>query len=92
MASVTHLLECFVMGVGHDGLTQAVAAGAASAATTLVLYPLDVVKTRLNRGVDEEGERYAGFCDVVKRQWKSKGMQGFYRGIRVCDPLNKCSL
>ena len=64
-------------------MTQAVSAGAAAATTTLVLYPLDVVKTRLNTGVDEDGLRYNGVFDVIQRQWSKKGLYGFYRGIRV---------
>ena len=75
-------LPC-TMGVSSDGLAQAVAGGAASATTTLVLYPLDVIKTRLNRGTDEAGVRYAGVYDVIERQWRHQGPRGFYRGIRV---------
>jgi hypothetical protein len=71
------------MGIGTDGLSQAAAAGAAAATTTLLLYPLDVVKTRLNTGTDEKGVKYDGVLDVLQRQWRRRGLRGFYSGIQV---------
>lgn len=75
-----------------DSLVQASAGGAAACLTTLFLYPFDVVKTRLNRGADEEGVPYKGIWDVMQRQAKKGGFRGFYSGMQViwpssCRPL-----
>mmetsp|Transcript_8734 Transcript_8734/g.20608 ORF Transcript_8734/g.20608 Transcript_8734/m.20608 type:complete len:338 (-) Transcript_8734:142-1155(-) len=65
-------------------LAQATAAGVASFLTGVTLYPLDVIKTRLNAGIDEDGVPYDGPMDVVKRQHAKKGFwKGFYSGIEV---------
>jgi hypothetical protein len=65
-----------------DSLVQASAGGAAACLTTLFLYPFDVVKTRLNRGADEDGIPYRGIWEVVERQTR-KGVKGFYSGLQV---------
>eukprot|EP00408_Alexandrium_pacificum_P068737 CAMPEP_0171180936 /NCGR_PEP_ID=MMETSP0790-20130122/14008_1 /TAXON_ID=2925 /ORGANISM="Alexandrium catenella, Strain OF101" /LENGTH=387 /DNA_ID=CAMNT_0011645873 /DNA_START=18 /DNA_END=1179 /DNA_ORIENTATION=- len=60
----------------------AASSGAAGAATsTVILYPLDVLKTHLNRGVDHKGQKYAGAQDVVNRVWQEHGPLGFYKGL-----------
>lgn len=70
-----------------DSLVQASAGGAAACLTTLFLYPLDVVKTRLNRGADEEGVPYKGIGEVIERQTR-KGIKGFYSGLQVRAPFH----
>ncbi|KAF4666979.1 ADP/ATP carrier protein [Perkinsus olseni] len=61
----------------------AASSGAAGAAfSTLVMYPLDTVKTRLNVGVDENGEPYdKGSLDVLLRTVRSGGISALYRGL-----------
>ncbi|KAF4713520.1 ADP/ATP carrier protein, partial [Perkinsus olseni] len=61
----------------------AASSGAAGAAfSTLVMYPLDTVKTRLNVGVDENGEPYdKGTLDVLLRTVRSGGISALYRGL-----------
>ncbi|KAF4677000.1 ADP/ATP carrier protein [Perkinsus chesapeaki] len=62
---------------------SAATSGAAGAAfSTLVMYPLDTVKTRLNVGVDENGEPYdKGSLDVLVRTVRSGGIGALYRGL-----------
>ncbi|EER19903.1 Peroxisomal adenine nucleotide transporter, putative [Perkinsus marinus ATCC 50983] len=57
--------------------------GAAGAAfSTLIMYPLDTVKTRLNVGVDENGQPYdKGSLEVLIRTVRSGGIPALYRGL-----------
>eukprot|EP00933_Yihiella_yeosuensis_P005433 TRINITY_DN109945_c0_g1_i1.p1 TRINITY_DN109945_c0_g1~~TRINITY_DN109945_c0_g1_i1.p1 ORF type:complete len:313 (-),score=67.45 TRINITY_DN109945_c0_g1_i1:283-1221(-) len=55
--------------------------GAGAAFSSVVLYPLDVVKTHMNRGADSKGEKYTGPADVARRVVKAHGVKGLYAGI-----------
>ncbi|CAE8595213.1 unnamed protein product [Polarella glacialis] len=59
----------------------ATSGGAGAALASCVLYPLDVVKTHLNRGADQRGEKYHGPVDVLRRVLKEKGLAGLYAGM-----------
>lgn len=66
-----------------ESVTQASSGAVAAIVTTVALYPLDLIKTRLNNGVDEGGVPYAGPLDVLQREYRKKGFLGLYRGIQV---------
>lgn len=55
--------------------------GAAAAATTIALYPIDVIKTNINRGKDQHGVPFDGAADVFKRIYDDAGLSGLYRGV-----------
>lgn len=64
-----------------NDLIAASSGGAGAAFSTVLLYPLDVLKTRLNRGVDHNGKKYAGAFDVIRRVLSEHGVMGFYKGL-----------
>ncbi|KPI43919.1 Mitochondrial carnitine carrier [Cyphellophora attinorum] len=81
------------------GWEVVVAGGVAGVVTWASVYPLDVVKTRVqcwvpsgNVGSEREGllggtgrEKPPRTWEVVKEVWKEAGIRGFYRGIGVCS-------
>ena len=85
----------------HDpfGETRAVdvlvAGGIAGVVTWVSIYPLDVVKTRLQTRVVEakskawmEGrraKRSGGSVEIAREIWRKSGLRGFYRGVGVCS-------
>ena len=72
-----------------------VAGGTAGVVTWVSIYPLDVVKTRLQtRGAEAEGnpliegrraKRSGGSVEVAREIWRESGLRGFYRGVGVCS-------
>lgn len=73
-----------------------VAGGVAGVVTWLSIYPLDVVKTRIqtrSAGREAEGllcgrpERKwkPSSVEVTREIWRESGFRGFYRGIGVCS-------
>lgn len=52
-----------------------IAASTSSAASTLLAFPLDSVKTRM------QTYQYKGFLDCVKQTYKTEALGGFFRGI-----------
>ena len=71
-----------------------VAGGIAGVVTWVSIYPLDVVKTRLQtRSVEAESQvllgeqkgRRKGSSDVAKEIWRKDGLGGFYRGVGICS-------
>ena len=88
----------------HDPFVQMrawetlVAGGIAGVVTWVSIYPLDVVKTRVQtrRAADRspemerllEGgmkERKVGSREVAREIWREGGLKGFYRGVGVCS-------
>ncbi|KAF2840812.1 mitochondrial carrier [Patellaria atrata CBS 101060] len=61
-----------------------VAASAASLVSTLVSYPLDSVKSRIQL------YSYDNVADCIKKTYKTEGVEGFYRG--VLSPLLSITL
>mmetsp|Transcript_74797 Transcript_74797/g.167835 ORF Transcript_74797/g.167835 Transcript_74797/m.167835 type:complete len:314 (-) Transcript_74797:23-964(-) len=55
--------------------------GAGAAVSTGILYPLDVLKTHMNKGADHNGVKYTGPGDVLQRVFHEHGILGFYRGL-----------
>ena len=72
-----------------------VAGGIAGVVTWVSIYPLDVVKTRLQtRGAEAESnhlleagrtKRSGGSVEVAREIWRESGLRGFYRGVGVCS-------
>eukprot|EP00850_Spirogloea_muscicola_P014748 SM000108S14192 [mRNA] locus=s108:92071:95958:+ [translate_table: standard] len=66
-------------GSEHASL-QIVASGALAGATSsLVLYPLDVVRSRLTV---QSAQQYKGILDVFVKTARHEGIGAFYRGLR----------
>lgn len=51
----------------------------------LVMYPLDVIKSRLQTDGLKSGfggvKKYAGAIDCVGQLWKEQGVKGFFKGL-----------
>lgn len=65
----------------YEPLPSVRAAG--SAFSSAVLYPLDLARTRLNRGVDSRGRAYDDLRDVCRRVHHEQGPRGFYVGVQA---------
>jgi hypothetical protein len=52
-----------------------VAASTSSVLSTLVAFPLDSVKTRM------QTYGYSGFLDCVRQTYRAEGFRGFFRGV-----------
>jgi len=48
---------------------------------TSCIYPLDMVKTRLQAGGQSGMVKYAGPIDCIKQMYAKEGWRGFYRGL-----------
>lgn len=64
-----------------DNLIAASSGSAGAAFTIVLLFPLDVLKTHMNRGKDAHGVKYSGLSDVIRRILRDYGVQGFYKGL-----------
>ena len=51
--------------------------------TTLILYPLSVVRTRIqqNQFYLDHDSKYKNIRDVVRKLYNLEGLKGFYKGI-----------
>ncbi|CEF62179.1 Mitochondrial 2-oxodicarboxylate carrier [Strongyloides ratti] len=58
-------------------IRQIAAGGSAGLAEICVMYPLDLVKTRLQMG----GGVYSGFIDCISKTYQHESLSGFYKGI-----------
>jgi len=68
-------------GSGGGGFAHLFGAGLLSkAAATLLTYPYQVTKSRLQQRFAGAPE-YTGFLDVVKKMWAREGSRGFYKGF-----------
>jgi hypothetical protein len=66
-------------GAGADGATL-LAGGAAGVASWASIYPLDVVKSR----VQAAPGRYAGWVDCARQSVRSEGWSVLTRGLSAC--------
>lgn len=58
------------------------AGGAAGAASSVFVYPLDFARTRLAADYGKgDARQYKGFTDCIKKITKSDGVSGLYRGF-----------
>jgi len=55
--------------------------GIAGIVGTTCIFPLDMVKTRLQASGQGGSTAYKGPVDVVKRMYAGEGIRGFYRGL-----------
>ena len=66
----------------------ALAGSVSSAFSTLSVYPLDTIKTHLNKGVDPEGKSLHSIDDVLSRivfrdGYSIRGFRALYSGVRA---------
>ncbi len=58
------------------------AGGASKLFATIVTYPYQVVRTRLqDRPPAGEARRYTSTWSTISRTWRAEGVRGFYRGL-----------
>jgi solute carrier family 25 iron transporter 28/37 len=71
-------------GGGYDPVTHITAGGIAGGVAAAITNPIDVVKTLLQtRGESQMSEVQAvrGFIDGAKVVYKTRGWQGFFKGV-----------
>lgn len=69
----------------HDGeagpLVQLGCGTISGALGATCVYPLQVVRTRMQAQRPDAGAAYSGMADVFKRTFQKEGIRGFYKGI-----------
>lgn len=51
----------------------------------LTVYPVDVVKSKLQTdGFTKETRKYTGMLDCARKTWAAEGLKGFFRGFGPC--------
>lgn len=58
---------------------KAIAGSAAAIIANTIVYPLDIVKTKLQ--VQDDDQEYTGTIDALKKIYKKEGYNGLYRGL-----------
>jgi len=74
----------YASGKRHDLPIEArMAAGAvAGVVGWLSIYPLDVLRSRINaQGVGGAEKRYSGVIDCARKTWREGGIRAFYKGL-----------
>lgn len=66
-----------------QNLVTATSGSVGAAVGIILLYPVDVVRAHLSRGVDQEGKPYRGGLDVLRRVSQEQGIKGFFGGVGV---------
>lgn len=71
---------------GDEGWAVLVSGGMAGVATWASVYPVDVVKTRVQTqsGLFDCAVRSRGAWEVAGEAWAREGMAVFFRGVGVC--------
>jgi hypothetical protein len=72
-----------------EGLAEATSAAAGALTSAAVLYPLDLVKTRIQSQLVADGssdeaqqlEQYSGIADGFAKIWRTESFGGFYAGV-----------
>lgn len=64
---------------GHDFIIRAISASWAGCFSWFVVFPLDVIKTRLQ--LDFRGSQYRGTIDCAKIMYAREGFPVFFRGL-----------
>ena len=74
------------MAAGLASLAEALAAGVGGVVCTAVLYPLELVKNKLQVATAEDrgpGEPAPTFLGIAARVWRADGARGLYWGRLV---------
>jgi len=59
-----------------------IAASASKVVASVVTYPLQVVRTRMQqRGVDSSHDKYGSLANALRMIYAQEGMRGFYKGL-----------
>lgn len=64
-------------------LTQFLAGGICGVMCWIVVFPLDLVKTLIQKEILSVNPTYKSAMDCVRDIYKQNGLSGFYRGITV---------
>lgn len=72
---------CDQHGLSADSRHYFVMGAASKGAATLVSYPFQVVKSRLQQRFDATRVPYDGVVDCVRRTFRLEGVRGFYKGL-----------
>ncbi|KAI8908635.1 mitochondrial carrier domain-containing protein [Powellomyces hirtus] len=76
-----HLLSTYVSGAPAGPLTYMMAGGLAGSLSWIVLFPIDVTKSVLQREALQRHPKYSTALQFVKMRWAKGGIRGFYNGI-----------
>eukprot|EP01065_Artemidia_motanka_P017030 TRINITY_DN205_c0_g2_i1.p1 TRINITY_DN205_c0_g2~~TRINITY_DN205_c0_g2_i1.p1 ORF type:complete len:329 (+),score=98.45 TRINITY_DN205_c0_g2_i1:92-988(+) len=77
-------------GMADGTKTHLIASTMAGTVSTLIVNPLDVIKSRMMQsrarpaGVETSIQSYTSDWDCVRKTFKAEGVRGFYKGLAPC--------
>jgi solute carrier family 25 carnitine/acylcarnitine transporter 20/29 len=70
------------MSFGHLGPGYAMGVGAAGQRLIFSIYPIDVIKSKIQTdALDPTKRQYKGMIDCVRKTWSKEGWKGFTGGL-----------
>ncbi|EAS34940.3 calcium dependent mitochondrial carrier protein [Coccidioides immitis RS] len=77
-----HLLRCHEEDAPLSNFTTGAIGAFSGALSASMVYPLNVLRTRLQaQGTTQHKATYTGIVDVARKTFESEGVRGLYRGL-----------